>query len=93
MCGWLDSVASTQNSGNSAHPDDLRAGTYIASFPGLSMGTKDQFSPCLLYLPITAQRIARSLDELTLHPDKPEYLAGQFCIALSWLLCCAMLVM
>lgn len=91
MCSWLDSVASTQNSGNSAHPDDLRAGTYIASFPGFSRATtsaRKASYPCFsLY---TAQRIARSLDALMLHPDKPEYLAGQvyICIAVSRLLCC-----
>ena len=26
VCSWLDAVATVQNSGKSAHPDDLRAG-------------------------------------------------------------------
>jgi hypothetical protein len=51
VCSWLDSVASVQNSGSHAHPDDLRA----------------------------AQRIARSLEGISLYPSKPEQVAvGDF---------------
>ena len=29
VCSWLDAVAAVQNSGKSAHPDDLRTGIYF----------------------------------------------------------------
>jgi WD40 repeat protein len=50
VCRWLDSVSAVQNSGNSAHPDDLRA----------------------------AQRIARSLEAISLYPGKENLSVGDF---------------
>ena len=71
VCSWLDAVATVQNSGKSAHPDDLRAGI----LPLTHTHTKCTFS---LSLSLSlAQRIARSLEAISLYPTKPDTLSGQ----------------
>ena len=65
VCGWLESVSAVQNSGKPAHPDDLRSGELSAIFIFNTLTHTHTHTHTH-----TAQRIARSLEAISLYPTK-----------------------